>query len=352
MKKNKVLIIIFLQFIVVSNLLSQQIVSPFNKLSINDSVANYSFIVSGHFHGASTNVSSFPASSLLANIDSLNSLNPLFLMSLGDMFLDVDDLYIKHYQYSLFNKLKMPLLNAVGNHDLSNHNMYEKAFGKTFFSFTHNSELFIVLNSELNDGSIKDEQLKMFTDALNSASSTTIKNIFIFSHRPIWAESIEKYKKLFTDNTRSSFQNNFLSDIKPLLQSVSKKCNMFWISGSMGGTAPVSFFYDKDEETNVTYMQTAIRDLPRDAVLQIFINNGIVSLKGKSFSGQKLDKIENYNLNFWSKNIAPEQKFNFRLLPFLIMQMLKHYYFWIGFLLSIVLILVTTIIKRRWKKEK
>ena len=338
--------------LIVSQTLSAQMISPFNNLPIKDSSKNYSFIVSGHFHGASTNASSFPASSLLANIDSLNSLNPLFLMSLGDLFLDVNDTYINHYKYSLFDKLKMPLFNAVGNHDLAG-NLYEKIYGKTFFSFTKGSELFIILNTELNDGSLKDEQLTLFSNSIDTAQNSKIKNVFIFSHRPVWAEQIEKYNKLFSDNTRSAIgHNNFLEDIKPLLQKVSKNKNVFWISGSMGGMAPVSFFYDKEESTNVTYLQTAIRDLPRDAVLQILINNGNVSMKGISFTGQHLEPIENYNINFWNKNTAPEQSFNFRLLPYLTKQLFLNHFFWFGFLFCGMLIISFTFIFKRWKRRK
>jgi hypothetical protein len=273
-------------------------------------------------------------------------------MSLGDLFLDVDDSNIKHYKYCLFDKLKMPLLNAVGNHDLA-HNIYEEKFGKTFFSFIHNSELFIVLNTEKNDGRIKDEQLKFFSNSLDSALKGTIKNIFIFSHRPIWAESIPKYNKLFSGNTRTEIgSNNFIADIKPFLERVSKTKNVYWISGSLGGGAPSSFFYDKEEETNVTYMQTAIRDLPRDAVLQILVNNGTVKLNGVSITGQTLEPIENYNMNYWAKTIAPEQKFNYRLIPYLTKLMVLHRYFWYGFLFSAILFLCFILIKKVWRKRK
>ncbi len=334
------------------NVLTAQIISPFNNLPVYDSSKNYSFIVSGHFHGASTNSSTFPASSLLANIDSLNSLKPVFLMSLGDMFLDVNDTYINHYKYCLFDKLKMPLFNSVGNHDLAG-NVYEKKFGKTYFSFVHNSELFIVLNTEMNDGSIKDEQLKLFTFSIDTALKSEIKNVFIFTHRPIWAERIEKYSKLFSDNTRTALgNNNFIEDIEPLLKKVSKNKNVYWLSGSMGGMAPASFFFDKDEKTNVTFMQTSIRDLPRDAILQVNINNGIATLKGISITGQKLTPVEDYNLVYWNKNMAPEQAFNFRLVPYLAKQMLLHHFFWFGFFFFLLITLTITFIKKRWKRKK
>ena len=331
-------------------LLSAQIISPFNKVMVADTSGNYSFIVSGHFHGASTNLSTYPASTLLANIDNLNSLKPNFLMSLGDMFLDVNETYLEHYKTSLFEKLKMPLLNAVGNHDLSNGNMYEKVFGRTYFSFTAQSELFIVLNTEINDGSIKGEQLEFLKVCLNKAKSADIKNIFIFSHRPIWAEGNPKYDMLFEGNTHSQFGSpNFEKEIRPLLENMTLP--IFWISGSLAG-GPASFFYDKDENDSITFMQTAIRDLPRDAVLQINVKDGNVTFKGVSLTGQTLEPIENYTIDYWKKTIPPEASFNYRLIPLLFIQMLKHYFFWIGFVSSLIFFFVLKWIFNRWKKRK
>jgi len=329
-----------------------QIVSPFNRREVKDTSAALSFIVSGHFHGASTNISGFPASSLQANIDTLNALHPGFLMSLGDLFLDVNDTYIAHYRKSLFDKLQMPLFNAVGNHDLANGNMYEKVFGKEYFTFTIHNTLIVVLNTEQDNGSIKGDQLDMLKNAIGSIAEKKITNVFIFSHRPVWAESITKYQKLFEGNTRSLLTTNFNSDIIPLLKSVPKSTGIYWLSGSMGGTAPASFFYDKDAETNVTFMQTAIRDLPRDAALQVNVNNNSVSLKGISFTGQQLQPIESYNMDFWRSTIAPEQKFNYRLLPYLALQMILHFDFWIGFVCALLLTLIIALLRKRWKRKR
>lgn len=340
---------VFVVLLVFAKISNSQVSSPFNNHKLIDTSAVYSFIVSGHFHGSSTNKSTFPASSLLANIDTLNSLHPLFLMSLGDMFVDVNEQYIQHYKTSLFNKLNMPLFNAVGNHDVSNGNMYEKVFGKSFFYIKTGSEFFIVLNTEINDGSIEGDQLAFLSDALKSASSS--KNIFIFSHRPVWSENYDRYKYLFADNTRTAIgKNNFESTIKPLLFESAKAKNIFWISGSLGG-GPASFFYDKDPETNVHFMQTAIRDMPRDAALQVTVNNGIVSFNGISFSGEKLNSVESYNIDYWNKTIAPEKEFNLRLLPYLAKQMLLHYYFWIGFVSSLLLLFILRFLFVKWKRK-
>ncbi len=344
-RKNKTIFFLFCVLSFLSFYVKSQTVSPFNGLKINDTLKNYSFIVSGHFHGQSNNISTFPAASLLANIDTLNSIKPNFLVSLGDLFLDVNDEYINHYNKSFFNKISFPMFNVVGNHDISNGNVYEKKYGKTFFSFILNSELYIFLNTEINDGSIKGEQFDFFKQTLSVSSLDNIKNIFIFSHRPIWAERILKYEKLFLENTRTSIgKNNFTEDILPLFQNIKHK-NIFWMSGSMGGGAS-SFFYDKNNELGITFIQTAIRDTPRDAMLKVTVNKKNVSFDGISLTGNKIEPIENYNVDFWLNSSSPENDFNYRLLPYLTKQMLLHRYFWFGFVTALLLIFMFAFIKR------
>lgn len=341
----------FFSFLMLINLASAQVVSPFNKLVISDTSKNYSFIVSGHFHGESTNKSTFPASTILAGIDTLNNLHSLFLMSLGDMFIDVNDTYINNYQKSLFSKLKMPLFNAVGNHDLANGNLYEKVYGKEFYFFKIQSEIYIVLNSEVNDGSIIGEQLEMLRSALAAGKNMEIKNIFIFIHRPLWAENNSEYKMLFEGNTRTEIgSNNFEEIVKPLIVDASRLKPVFFLSGSLAGGS-VSFFYHRENSSSITFMQTAIRDLPRDAVLLVSIKNGKVAFKGISLTGQKLQPIESYDLDYWKNNTIAEEPFNYRLLPFLTKKMLLHYYFWIGFVSSLSLILILRFVYKIWKRR-
>ncbi len=326
-----------------------QIVSPFNKLAILDNSVDYSFIVSGHFHGSSSNQSTFPASTLLANIDTLNALHASFLMSLGDMFLDVNEAYKEHYQKTLFDKLKIPVFNAVGNHDVSNGNKYEEYYGKSFFSFIYHTELFIVLNTEVNDGDIKGEQLQMLKGAIASASKQAIQHIFIFSHRPVWSEEHPVYSKLFKDNTKSQIGlPNYKKEIQPLIEH--SQIPIYWMSGSMGA-GPASFFYDKDA-SGITFMQTAIRDLPRDAVLIVNVKGGKVFFQGVSLTGEKLLAIESYNVDYWTKNIAPETTFNYRLLPYLTLQLITHHYFWLGLIAGILLLIVVSWIFKKWKRKK
>ncbi|HLP10549.1 MAG TPA: metallophosphoesterase [Flavobacteriales bacterium] len=304
----------------------------------------YSFFVSGHWHGSSTSQSGYPAATVLANVDLINKSEAGFIMSTGDLFLDITK-NIPNYKKSLFDKLQKPIFNAVGNHDLSA-GVYEKQFGSTWYMFKSQNELFIVLNTEKNDGSIKGDQLTFLKETLKKYP---LKNIFIFSHRPVWSEGNPDLENIFQENTQSDFGNNFHSEILPLLKKYSSNQHVYWFSGSLGGNAPASFFYYKDEN-NITYIQSAIRDLPRDGLLKVNVANGKVSFETISLTDQKMPKLEECGLNLW-KN-PPSESFNYRLVPLYTKQMFFHRYFWygVGFTLSFVFLFI--FIRKRVKHKK
>lgn len=347
----RVLLTAMLVLLISLNGIADSIVSPFNakKIAIADS-ASYEFIVTGHLHGASYNKSGFPAASLLANIDTLNKLQPAFMISLGDLFMAVNPESINNYNRSFFSRIGFPLFNAVGNHDVND--LYKEKFGATWFAFSTPSEACIILDTEVNDGKIEGDQKKFLEAQMSQAmSDTRIKNIFIFSHRPVWSENNPRYSSIFSGQTRTEVgSNNFESDIRPLLIGASRTKNVFWMSGSLG-VAPASFFYAKEDGYNLTFIQTAIRDLPRDAALRVKVDNGKVSFVPFSFTGQPLEAIEKYNAEFWKSSTPAEEKFNYRLLPLMIKQTLMHPYFWWGAGITAVIFLLISRLRRKRKRH-
>lgn len=337
MLSKRFVAILFLFFALVAN--AQ--ISPFNKALVQvEDTANFSFLVSGHFYGASSNQSGYPAATLLASIDMLNESDAAFVMCLGDMFMDVRN-DIPNYINSLFSKLEKPLFNAVGNHDISSDEVYQKKFGETYFYFIIGSNAFVVLDTEINDGSIKSKQMEMLTDVL---SSEKVSNVFVFSHRLIWAEQDDTLSQLFKDNTRSYISNNFSKEVLPLLETSSK--HVYWFSGSLGGNAPSSFFYHPYSK-NITYIATAIRDLPRDAVLKVELKNNEVHFNTVSLTQQELQPLQAYNLEFWQANKPKAKSFNKRLLPLYIKNMLKHWMFWTGVVIGSIALLVLIVLKSK-----
>lgn len=306
-----------------------------------DSTGNYSFFVSGHFHGSSQNTTGKPAKTLLKNISRINNENVSFLVSLGDIFLDVKN-DIPTYRELFIDKLKMPLYNVPGNHDKSG-NVYEENFGATFYYFKLKSELFIFLDTEMDDGSITEEQLEMLRQAFSSLKD--VKNIFIFGHRLIWAEEHPMMKHLFTDNTRSGNGNNFRKEILPLLSNAGRGKHIFIMGGSLGN-APSPFFYHKDD--NIIYIATAIRDTPKDAFLKVKVIEGDVTF----YAFPLIMPIEFYNLDYYNGLYQKVPGFNWRLIPLYIKNMLLHRYFWYGVLMIFLTFAIYRIIRKPQKKDK
>lgn len=338
LKKRLILLLIFIG--IIFSELNAQI--PINgKVIFNkDSIRNYSFFVSGHFHGSSKNTTGLPARTVRENLNEINNEGTIFMVSLGDLFMDIKN-DIPAYRKSLIDKLKMPLYNVPGNHDKSG-NLYEENFGISFYYFSINTELYIFLDTELEDGSILGDQLNMLKEALRLNAG--IRNIFVFTHRLIWAEEHPKMKHLFTDNTRSDGGNNFRSEILPLVEEKANGKNVYFMGGSLGN-APSPFFFHK--EKNIYYLATAIRDTPKDAFLKVDVINSEVK-----FSAFPLVMpIEYYDLDFYNGKHQKEPGFNWRLVPLYIKNMLLHRYFWYG-ILSLFFPLLSIYFWRRFRRKQ
>lgn len=125
---------------------ANEISPPFNKLKLKGEKNNkaYSFLVGGHLYGAPAHRDSiFPSSSILAAVDMINSEKSTFFISLGDNYFFCTQVYVLSFIKSFALKLSMPLFAAVGNHDKPS---FEENFGKTYFDFEYESELFVRRN--------------------------------------------------------------------------------------------------------------------------------------------------------------------------------------------------------------
>ena len=319
------LLIAVAQLLVVTALAQR---SPFNGLDVlpADSSGHYRILIGGHFHGESTNRSGYPAATLLANLDTINKLGADLFLSTGDLFMDpLKD--AGRYRRSLFRKLKVPLFNAPGNHDISSGG----GNGDGAFPIGRSAESeFVLLNTETGDGTLDREQLKKLRMIMGKRDSTSPGYVFIICHRPIWAEDDPQYSSLFEGNTRSVTGTNFKKDVYPLLQKIAEYAHVYWISGSMGGFAPSSIFF-QEHAHNITYIQCAIRDEPRDALLIADVYPDTIRWSSFSLTGQKLLAPEMYDAAWWRDHLKKDKPgFNWRLLPYLIKTTVLRAEFWWG----------------------
>jgi hypothetical protein len=354
-----------LAFILPTLLLAQR--SPFNGLDVlpADSTGHYRILIGGHFHGESTNRSGYPAATLLANLDTINSLGAHLFLCTGDLFMDpVKDL--PRYQRSFFSKLKMPFFNAPGNHDgpgeSSDQVFQAQGWRQTVYApidpggpaeswMEMPGPIVALFDTERKEGYADSERIGILTRLLDIVDSTNRATkawtqVFIISHRPIWAEDDPQYSPLFKDNTRSTFGTNFRKDVYPLLERIAQHAHVYWISGSLGGGAPSSIFF-QPHAPNITFIQCAIRDVPRDALLIADVHPDTVKWSALSLTGQKLRSPETYDAAWWRSKRGKEEGFNWRLLPYLIRTTVLHRAFWWGAGLMLLLLLFVRRILRR-----
>jgi len=250
----------------------------------------------------------------------------------------------ERYQVSFFNKLEMPLINAVGNHDLDGDN-YERLYGKTFFIVELGQDRLIVLDGEEGDSDFGSDQIKLLRNAADAMEIGNLRNVFILSHRPVWAESLTKYENLFKENTRSLTGTNFQEEVMPLLTRMGEHGQVYWFSGSMGGSARASIFHDNYAK-GIHFVQSAIRDRQQDAVLRVQVNQQGVSFNAISLTGKLMPPVSDLGMDFW-KGRAGTSTFNTRLIPYYLKSMLTHRFFWYGCLFAVFALFLIRRIYRR-----
>ncbi|MBK9176727.1 MAG: hypothetical protein IPM46_10420 [Flavobacteriales bacterium] len=316
--------------------------SLYNGLHVQpaDSTGHYRILIGGHFHGESTNRSGFPASTLLANLDTINSLGAHLFISTGDLFMNgVKDR--PRYTRSLFSKLRVPLFNAPGNHDLDGAVGDETA---EIGQLRQGQDLIFILNTEAHGGSLSRKAQGRLAGALEAEQGFLPSRVFIISHRPIWAEDDPLYSGLFKDNTRSLTGTNFQKEVYPILQEIAEHAEVYWISGSLGGQAPSSIFFQR-HAPNITYIQCAIRDEPRDALLIADVQQDTVKWSALSLTRQQLLAPEAYDAAWWRNHGGRGEGFKWRLLPYIVKKTMLNAAFWWGAAFALLLVFL---VRRMW----
>ncbi len=324
-------------------------VSPFTGRSVvaPDSTGAYRLIIGGHFHGSSTNASGYPAATLLASIDMLNATNANMLLSTGDLFLRPDRDSAR-YVASLFSKLQLPLFNAPGNHDLEG-----KAYRSSDITpqmVSMGNDRILLFDTERDNSDIKGDQLALLESAAAAAEAGELEHLFIISHRPVWAEQESRYGDLFKGNTRALIGNNFNTDVLPVLRRIARTAEVFWCSGSMAGRAPASIFFQPHEQ-NITFIQSAIRDELRDAVLVLDVRNDALRWSALSLTGEMMGPVEQYDAAWWKAHQGSTEPFHWRRIPYLIKKNVTAIVYWYGFGTALLVLLLIWLWLKRIRRS-
>lgn len=274
----------------------------------------YSFLVIGHGYGSPSG-SGYPASSLLTNIENLRSVDAAFLLMLGDTIQHPDDSEIALFRSSFARKLAIPIFNAPGNHDVADRSFYAKHFGSTYFKFQYKSELFIILDTELNNGQIEGQQQEFLLQSLRAArGSPDIKNVFVLMHRLLYAIGNEPLSKVIPwvngpashPETATTFKENVL----PELFQLSETKSVYLMGGDIGckdyvpGKVLDAFplLYHADPDRDITYLAHGMGENASDVALEVSVlHDGAVRFSVHALADWTPRPLDQYTLQHWEK---------------------------------------------------
>jgi hypothetical protein len=235
---------------------------------------SYSFMVAGHAYGAHTGTNIGLHPNFLNALS--NGVNPdiRFLVLTGDIVNRSTTESWQQVEQELTAR-SLPSYYVMGNHDSNATGIavFNAKHGNTYYSFTHQDELFIVLNSTETLMSISETQIEFLKNTLDAAGDTT-ENIFIFFHELLW-NSHEKYKGV-KSNDRSRYDqikaySNFWTEVFPILEQHADK-KIYVMAGDVGGrpTAIPAFY---DTWGNVTLLASGMGEIADENYLVADVYN-------------------------------------------------------------------------------
>ena len=137
-------------------------------------------------------------------VKQINALNPDFVVICGDLVNNANDSSYADFK-RIREKLKMPCYVASGNHDVkklpdaASLAYYRNVIGKDYYSFKHKGYLFVVTNTQLWEGDVKDESEKYnnwFAETLKTAAKKK-EPVFVIGHSPLYISKPDEKPEYF-----------------------------------------------------------------------------------------------------------------------------------------------------------
>ncbi len=193
--------------------------------------------------------------------------------------------------------ISRPIYFAAGNHDMTNRDLFESRYGKTYSSFIHNSDLFIILDPNIDNWNISGNQLQFLESVLDN-NHQEVENIFVFFHQLLWWSPDNAYKN-FTLNSLSGRADsiNFWDEVEPLFRAIPNNTYMF--AGDVGAF-PNGFEFMYHTYENITFIASGMGGESRDnIVIADVMEDKTVSFRLIALNGDDINalgKLEDYVL--------------------------------------------------------
>lgn len=214
----------------------------------------YTFFAAGHVYGSpgTDNAGFHPP--FREKFDLINQRNTSIGFLLGDI-VNVGTEKNWNEVDSVLQYLNNKTYFAVGNHDMTDRELYEARYGKTYYSFVHEHDLFIVLDPNIDGWNISGDQMGFLIDILDKQSSLA-RNIFVMFHQLLWIDKNNKYKNVRPNSFEGKDETiNFWTEVMPLFEGLDK--NVYMFAGDVGAAYwSDDLMYDTFD--NITFVATGM----------------------------------------------------------------------------------------------
>lgn len=261
--------LIMIMLAVTASRAQQTFVSELNgkDLTVEKVKYPYKVLFGGHLYGSQDETKPpYGTFSKAANI--INLEKPVAFFSLGDAVRKADMQKLDSLS-DLMQRIDAPVFGVMGNHEWADSIKAQMYLGFPYYLVESPATVFIVLNSEdWNDA----EQTRFWKKQLAaSIKNKQVKNIFILTHRLVWAIGNPAFAELigFT-NSPAMHEGIPPVDIAELKGHTEK--NFYFISGDLGVNPNLPFFMQTDG--NITYIATGLGDNANDALIEATFEQG------------------------------------------------------------------------------
>jgi hypothetical protein len=153
------------------------------RMAFSQSDSNYSFIVAGHTYGAHARSTLGLHPPFVEKLASNKNSSIFALFLTGDLVNQSNQASWDQVKTDL-EFLAIPSYYIMGNHDINSYGYaaFNEKHGGTFYSFYHQTDLYIILNSTKKDRSISPDQIDFLKGVLTSARNETKRVLFSFTN--------------------------------------------------------------------------------------------------------------------------------------------------------------------------
>jgi hypothetical protein len=275
-----------------------------NSIPLQDDHKPVKFLVSGHVYGKPGDDEFHPAITLINNVALLRNLEPDFMVFLGDTVWKPTAENFNTLELLVLDPLKIPVFNAVGNHDVTKRDVYQTRYGNTVFAFEFKNQLIFFLDTTLIYYELSPGQLSFIRDTIEDQIQTSdISAIHLFMHHVLFLKDDEIFGKQHLkpnegDGTSKTFQDFLRSTLHPVSESIP----IFVYAGDVGAYKPgnLSPLYKEDPKYDITYLATGLGNHQNDSILILEQNANLeFTITPFSLTGKELKPIETYDFQYW-----------------------------------------------------